>query len=125
MNDQLAPFSPFTPGPPPAPMFEGEVLEKKPRKKRAVKAAKPARKARTPKVVADPEARAAASGVPTRKRAVKQPRAPKFTLFEALQVTRGLQDEDCGLFSDLVHRIEAASKPARVRIVAALAKVFT
>ncbi len=123
MNDQPVPFSPFSPSPPPTPMFEGEVGGKNPAKRRGKKAAaKPARKPRAPKAASPVPTNAA--GVPTRKRAAKQPRAAKYTLFEALQVTRELKDEDCGLFSDLVHRLEVASKPARVRIVAALGKVF-
>ncbi len=135
MSD-TAPFSPFSPAPPPKPMFEGETAKpaKKTGRKKPPKVAKPARKPRKAKdrhnlaeqvKVLGADSLLPPEKVPTRKRAAKQPRAAKFTLFEALQVTRGLADEDCGLFSKLLNQLEAASKPARVRIVAALGKVFS
>lgn len=133
MNDTPA-FSPFATQPPPNALGTGALFEQeapKTRKSRKPKTAKSAKATRKPKHDIAKQVKALGADsllppdkVPTRKRAVKQPRAPKFTLFEALQVTRGLADEDCGLFSDLVHRIETAPKSARARIVAALAKVF-
>lgn len=129
-------FAPFVP---PAPMFEEgkpaipppPVHEKKPRKKKKAsggkKAAAPAkkppksRKKRAAPVTA-PVVSTAAPATKTRK--LRQPRAPKFSLSEALEIGALLQPGDLKPFGQIEHDLRALSKGSRTRVLAAITRVF-
>ena len=146
MTDTPTPFSPFTPSPPPVPMFEGEVGGKKPRnpakrrgknpakrrgKNPAKRRGKPARKPRASKapalvtgseITARQEA-AKRGEAPTRRRAARKPR-PTMIPIGILPALGGLAEAETSLLMSLIGNMQDVPKKSRLKIVAALGRVF-
>ncbi len=132
MSD-TAPFSPFSPAPPPKPMFDPENPqgERKGRKPRKAKAARHdvARKSRKPKTIVQPHTVAPGyapgdkiTAVPTRRKArVTRPIRLELATLMAFQ---GLGADEFKLTMQVVQALQSANKKSRLKIVAALGKVF-
>jgi hypothetical protein len=119
-------FSPFaTQTPPPVPMFEGETAASKKGRGKANPAARGRKGGRKPKLAVvdgNPERSPTPAKAPTKRKA-RVTRSPKFEL-GALQAFAGLKAEDAKLLTNLVAGLSTVNKKSRVKIVAALAKVF-
>ena len=136
MSDTPAPFSPFSPSPPPTPMFEeGNATGKKPRKKPEKAVAKPKRKWERRAVKASP---VPLSSLPTHEEATaellkikkkrdnanaRKPR-PVTIGIEALSGLGGLGVDEMKSFMTMVGNMRDVPKKSRLKIVAALGKVF-
>jgi hypothetical protein len=107
------PFSPFLPEPAPN---EPNQQAPKTRRKAGKKATKRAAKAVGQH---DPEPAPA-----KRARKTRKPRAARYTLAEALEITAGLTPEDMTLVNQIASALGAQSKAARTRIAAALGRMF-
>lgn len=64
------------------------------------------------------------SPAPARQRRAKKPRTAKIELATAMTALAGLQPDDAKLLTGIVQALNNESKGSRIRIVAALGKIF-
>lgn len=108
MTDILTPFTPSAPPLSPAGEQPSQPIRKRGRKPRATAPEAPAKRQRKPREVAK-----------MRKQAAMK--LPVDTMLAALSELKG---DDAALFEKLLGILNAAGKPQRNRVMAALAKVF-
>lgn len=117
MSENPPIFTPFIPEAPPlAPAADKPKAKKERRGRRkavaavqeAVQAAVAEKKRRKPRAVAS----------------VRKPRSMKLPVDTMLAALSGLKGDDGALFEKLLGILNAAGKPQRTRVMAALAKVF-
>ena len=116
MTDQPSPFAPFQPSPPISPEPAANT-EKPARAKRRTKA----------EMAGEAPERHPSGEVIKRDKtgAVKlKHHAPKFDLQTTLAAAKLLNEDDFPMFEKLVIMFDEAGKPARDRVLAAIAKLF-
>ncbi len=114
MSDNSPIFTPFTPEAPPlAPAADKPKAKKERRGRRKAAAAAPA-----------PEAPAKRQRKPRAVANVRKPRSMKLPVDTMLAALSSLKGDDGTLFEKLLGILNAAGKPQRARVMAALAKVF-
>lgn len=114
MNENAPIFTPFTPEAPPLAPAADKPKAKKERRGRRKAVAAPVAEAPAPRQKRKPRAIAS----------VRKPRSMKLPVDTMLAALSSLKGDDGALFEKLLGILNAAGKPQRARVMAALAKVF-